>query len=496
MSQTITAPYSHTPLILNNRRLIVVSNREPYHLVREANTLRLEKTTGGLVSALDPVLQSTQGLWICWDSSNNNCRFDELCRLAELNNIEIPYEIAPIKLTEVDVAGYYDGFSNRQIWPLFHYFTSRYAFDEGDWDSYYQVNRKFARAVIEKASPEDLIWIQDYHLMLVPQLVREASPDFNIGFFCHIPFPHYEVFRMLPTRKEVLHGILGSDLIGFHTPSYTRYFMECAEKLLPGQVSIVDSNTLVYKNRRIIIQDFPISVDFDHINGLASLPETEEAVQQLKQSFPHGEIIGLGVDRLDYTKGILERLECISMFFERYPEYRKRLVFIQIAVPSRIKVQEYQKMKQEIDEAVGRINGRYSEDGWTPIHYLYRSFPLEELVAYYRAADFALVNPLRDGMNLVAKEYCAAHPDYHGVLILSEMTGAAHQLKASFLVNPYDHPAVAEAIYRAINASSEEKSIRMEVLRQNIQENNITRWLKNYLLTFNDAIKLRRYAFQ
>lgn len=471
---------------------MVVSNREPIQVRREESTLRLEKTMGGLVSALDPVLQSSGGLWICWDgSSDPNQSLDDLCRLAELNNIDLPYRIRSVKLTAEEVERYYFGFSNRQIWPLFHYFPSRYAFDEQDWEHYNVVNQKFARAVVENSGESDLVWIQDYHLTRVPHYVRAMRPEANLGFFCHIPFPHYEVFRMLPTRRELLEGMLGSDLIGFHVPSYVRYFMDCAEKLLPDKVRITGENTLLYESRKIHVQAFPISIDFDTIDHLARSPQTADIVAQLHQQFHGVEYIGLGVDRLDYTKGILERLECIALFFKRYPQYRKRLVFVQIAVPSRVEVLEYQKMKQDIDEAVGRINGQLSEDGWVPIHYLYRGFPLEELVAYYQVANFALVNPLRDGMNLVAKEYCAAQTQAQGALILSEMTGAAYQLKESFLVNPYDQPGVVEAIYAALNTPAPERAQRMTRLRENIQHQNIDHWLQEFVYGLTHALHER-----
>lgn len=478
---------------LENRRLVIVSNREPFQIIRQKDSLKLERTTGGLVSALDPILQNYNGLWICWNSEDQDqaCSFEDLCRLAQLNQIELPYQIQTVNVTEEEVERYYYGFANRQIWPLFHYFPSRYTFDEADWESYCRVNQKFAQAIVNGTHTNDLIWIQDYHLMLTPDFVRQENPNINLGFFCHIPFPHYEIFRILPTRKALLKGILGSDLIGFHTPSYAKYFMECAEKLLPNEVDIIDPHTLHYQSRQIKVQAFPISIDYERINQIANAPEMASTVQQIKQTFLPAEFIGLGVDRLDYTKGILERLECIALFFERHPEYRKRLVFVQIAVPSRTRVQEYQQMKQEIDEAVGRINGRFSEDGWAPIHYLYRGFPMEELVAYYKAADFALVNPLRDGMNLVCKEYCAARNDEDGVLILSEMTGATHQLKESFLVNPYDHPGVVEAIYQALNASSDEKAWRMRNLRQNVERYNINQWLSDFLLEFAYATEHR-----
>ncbi len=478
--------------LLNGRQLIVVSNREPYQIKRHNTNLTLEKTTGGLVSALDTVLQQSNGLWICWSGTQEQgCDFNDLCRLAELNRVALPYRIQAVRLSSEEIQHYYFGFANQQLWPLFHYFPFRHAFSEEDWKHYTMVNYKFARAVAENAGPEDLIWVQDYHLMRVPEYVRQFKPKANLGFFCHIPFPHYEMFRTLPTRREILQGILGSDLIGFHTPLYARYFMECAEFILAGEVKVLDDQTLNYQGRTIRVQAFPISIDFNAVNALALQSSVDEAALQIRQALQPAEFVGLGVDRLDYTKGILERLECIALFFKRFPQYRRRLVFVQVAVPSRMEVPEYQRMKQDIDEAVGRINGMFSEDGWVPIHYFYRGYPMEELVAYYKAADFALVNPLRDGMNLVAKEYCAARPDESGALILSEMTGAAYQLTESYLVNPYDHPQVVQTIYNVLNESPRERQRRMKSLREGIARDNIEAWLLQYVGAFLDALGQR-----
>ena len=495
MASSVSESTQRLQQLLNGRSLVVVTNREPFHISRKDDAIKLEKTTGGLVSALDPVLQTSNGLWICWDiSTEPESDFEDLCHLAELNHVKIPYRIKTVKLSEDDVERYYYGFANRQLWPLFHYFPSRYAFDERDWERYVSVNEKFARAVIENADANDLVWVQDYQLMMVPHFIRQLRPAANVGFFCHIPFPHYEVFRMLPTRREILEGMLGSDLIGFHTPLYATYFMESAARLLSDQVHILDDHRLRYRDRIIHVGAFPISIDFNVIDTLARKPETDDAVKQLRGLFPGIEYMGLGVDRLDYTKGILERLEGVGLFFERYPQYKRRMVFIQIAVPSRTKVLEYQQMKQEIDEAVGRINGRHSEEGWSPIHYLYRSFPLEDLVAHYKAADFALINPLRDGMNLVAKEYCAAQTENTGALVLSEMTGAAYQMSESFLVNPYDHPAVVEALYSALNTPPELKRDSMKQLRDGIRENDINAWLSAFLEQFQVALDHRQNA--
>lgn len=481
-------PLTTTP---PRQKLVVVSNREPYTLTLDNKTLKIQKALGGLVTALDPVLRETQGVWVCWSGSKSEqtIGFQDLLELARLNDRQVPYEIRGVSLTEKEVTAYYNGFANRQLWPLFHYAPNHCHFEPEDWHYYYIANQKFAHAILEVSQPDDLLWVQDYHLLMVPGMVRQQDPRRNIGFFCHIPFPHYEIFRILPWRSELLRGMLGSDLIGFHLPSYVQDFLTCVDRLMGHEAQVnYEKREIYFENRVIRVGDFPISVDYQEIQDLVS--RSVKSAQQLKRGFST-EFIGIGVDRLDYSKGILERLEALELFFERYPQYQKRLTFIQIAVPTRTEIQEYQEMKVQVEKAVGRINGRFSEGDWSPIQYLYRSFPLSVLVSYLMAADFALITPLRDGMNLVAKEYCAAQVDESGVLILSEMAGAAHELSEALLVNPYDRHQVCEAIHDALEMPGPEKSSRMKQLRGQIQAKDIHHWVQRYIQEFQVATQSR-----
>jgi alpha,alpha-trehalose-phosphate synthase [UDP-forming] len=490
-------PYPHSPALapLWHHKLVVVSNREPYAVRLEQKTLTIHKTMGGLVSALDPVLQQSNGLWICWSGEawpqSPPVAYSDLVRLAQHSQRAVSYAIQTVALTPEEVAAYYNGYANRQLWPLFHYFCDRWVGQGEDWQHYYRVNQKFAQAILHDSGPEAYVWIQDYHLLLVPELVRREDPRRKLGFFCHIPFPALEVFRMLPRRVELLRGMLGSDLVGFHIPAYVHHFLDCVEALL-GDEAQVDRlrGEILFDKRRIRVGAFPIGVDFDTLTTLAQ--QADKSARKLRNSF-HVECVGVGVDRLDYSKGILQRLEAIGLFCERYPAYRRRFTFIQIAVPSRSAIPEYQQMKAQLEETVGRINGRYGEGGWVPIQYHYRSLPIQKLIGYYQMADFAMVTPLRDGMNLVAKEYCAAQVHQKGVLILSELAGAAQQLKAALLVNPYDLDQLVVAMRQAMEMPYEEREQRMQALRQTIAQTDIHWWVQQYLRAFQEAVAHRSH---
>lgn len=481
---------------IQSARLVLVSNREPYSVkLNEEETISLEKTPGGLVSALDPVLRQNGGLWICWEGATRRIEeFDEtptLANLAEIQHASLPYDIHTVALTETEINHYYYGYANARLWPLFHYFPSRCDFsDDRDWPSYLSANQKFAEVVIQETTDEDLIWVQDYHLFLVPYLVREKEAKRKIGFFCHIPFPGFETFRILPKREEILKGLLGGDLIGFHIPQYVDHFLECVEKLLPQETYQVnlDKKQVKVGGRTVQVAAFPISIDYRLITDTATSPAVQEKLLELQGTYS-GQYIGIGLDRLDYTKGILERLEAIQTFFEKYPEYKKRLTFVQIASPTRTEVKMYREMKEQVDQAVGRINGLLSEDNWTPIQYFYRTMSLEELIPYFLLADFCLTTPLRDGMNLVAKEYCAARLNNDGVLILSEFTGASYELKEAFTVNPSDVEEVADTIYRGLQLDRREQQDRMSKLRKTIADNDIHYWVQTFLTQFKQAVQ-------
>ncbi|MEN9243601.1 MAG: trehalose-6-phosphate synthase, partial [Gloeomargarita sp. DG02_5_bins_242] len=412
-------------------RLVIVSNREPYTIQTHGNEIRIERMPGGLVSALDPVLRRRHGLWICWeDASKKSVELEDVASdedSIDWDKIQLPYQIQPVPLTQQEINHYYYGYANTRLWPLFHYFISHCNFfDEQDWPSYVTANQKFADAVVTHTTSEDWIWIQDYHLLLVPELVRQQRPQHKISLFLHIPFPALEVFKILPKRDVILRGMLGSDLIGFHIPDYGHYFLEAVERLLPDTEVRIDrqNQRIVYQGRVIQVGAFPISVDAQKIAALVSTPRLQKQAKRLRDNYP-SKYIGVRVDRLDYTKGILENLEALKLFFQKYPEYIQKFSFIQIACPTRTAVPAYQRMREEVEQAVGRINGLFSRDNWVPIHYFYRRFSLEDVLTYLMIADVAMITPLRDGMNLVAKEYCAAKVDLSGILMLSEFTGAA-----------------------------------------------------------------------
>ncbi|MCX5921611.1 MAG: trehalose-6-phosphate synthase [Candidatus Melainabacteria bacterium] len=449
-------------------RLIIATNRAPYNIKKPKDDILLEKSPGGLVAALDPVMKKNQGIWVCGGE-----------KLLEDYGLELPYPVKQVKLTPKETKYYYEGFCNTQIWPLFHYFTSRYKMDIKDWGFYKQVNQKFANQIMEIIEPEDRIWVHDYQLMMVPKLLREKGATQKIGFFLHIPFPNLEVYRIFPKRYEILESLLNCDLIGFHTESYKRHFLECVDHFMGHEVERVD-NKIIYKGRTISVEALPISIDYKEIEKIAASEPTELKLAELKKMYA-GQLVGLGVDRLDYTKGVNEKLEGLEYFLDNNPEYIKRLSYIQIAVPTRSNVHDYMKIKRQTDEMVGRINGKFSKDGWSPIHYIYSNLKFEDLVGYYRLADFIIVSALRDGLNLVAKEYVAARIHNGGQLILSEFTGAAEEMPYRALINPYDVTSIAEAIGTVLKTDETVRYKSMSETRAYVKENDIYKWLDKFL---------------
>jgi alpha,alpha-trehalose-phosphate synthase [UDP-forming] len=496
LDPTLTSEPTHevnpaTLTALQDRRLVLVSNREPYSVRVNADNVTLVKNAGGLVSALDPVLQSVNGLWVCWEGLVPNAQTPAneptLGQLSDDPTSKLPYSFASVPLSEEEINHYYYGYANTRIWPLFHYFTDKCNFfEEKDWPAYQHANEKFAQVVVDETTDTDLIWVHDYHLFLVPQLIREKAAQRNVGFFCHIPFPHVEIFRLLPSRNSLLKGLLGSDLIGFHTKAYVDHFLQCVETLLPPEEAKVDwrrNQVELPDGRRVQVGAFPISIDAKGIEAEAAKPAFKKRATEVKKAF-NTRYLGVGVDRLDYSKGILERLETIRVFFEKYPAYLKQLSFVQIAAPTRTEVPMYAELKRSVEEAVGRINGQFSADGWVPIHYYYRSLPLDEIIPLYMAADFALVNPLRDGMNLVCKEYCMARYDNQGALLLSELTGAVTELKEAFIVNPYHLEATASAIDEALQLTPAQQTERMKPMRDYLRKHDIHFWVQSFLEEF------------
>ena len=461
-------------------QLVVVSNRRPFTVKSGPDGPIVEKSAGGLVAAVSPLLESMGGTWIAWDGEDVDRGREgvDSARTREPAEEVAFCRLVPLRLTQREVGNYYYGFSNRALWPLCHLFIGRSHFDPEQFRDYVRVNEKFAQATHKVASPKDRIWIHDYHLALVPELLRErGSRQGRVGLFWHIPFPPWDVFRALPWSRQILRGMLGADLVGFHLEDYADHFRTSVRKGLGLRQDGKD--ILMESGRRVKVADFPIGIDAEKIEGLARSSSVEKKTRQIRDRLGAQHLV-LGVDRLDYSKGILERLRALERFFERHPERRGRVVFVQIAVPSRARVEEYRAIKREIEEAVGRINGRFTEDGWVPIRYLYRSLPLNVLIAHYRAADVAMVTPLRDGMNLVAMEYVASQVDGDGALILSELAGVAELLPDALQVNPFDDVAVADMIEKALSEPVEAKRLRMEAMREEVRDHDVFGWHERF----------------
>jgi len=459
-----------------NKSLVVVSNRLPVTLDMEGGDWQIKPSAGGLVTALAPIVKKTHGKWIGWAGSSEDAPIRDL--MAEYSR-EQAYQLVPVDLSENEIARYYRGFSNNTIWPLFHDLLGKFSFDLEDWRMYHDINQRFAKYVIDNSTPEDIIWIHDYQLMCVGHYLREMGAIHHLNFFLHIPFPSLDLFRRLPWNRELLVSLLSYDHIGFQTPMDRRNFISCIKWLVPEATRSVRRrrSTINYEGRNIRVGYYPISIDFKEFNDLAKTREVADAAWYLRENIK-APMMALGLDRLDYTKGIPERFLAIERLLEKYPEMHRKITLLQIVVPSRLNVPEYQSLKNQLDGLAGRINSRFGQHGWTPIDYQFRKLDRVQLVGYYRSADIALITPLRDGMNLVAKEYCASSIDNHGVLILSEFAGAAAQLaKGALMVNPFDLDGTADAIYAAYLMPEEERAQRMKVLRAEVRRYDVKQWV-------------------
>ena len=460
--------------------IVIVSNRLPVRITRVGKKSKLVSGSGGLVTALAPVLRDRGGTWIGWDGDKSSQSHTEIFKK---ESARIGYFLKPISLTSQEVKHYYEGFSNTTLWPLFHDFLDRCQFQPENWDMYCKVNQKFAEAIVKNSGKDDLIWVHDYHLLLVGKYLAELGVRRKTAFFTHIPFPPWDLFMRLPWREEIIEGILYYDLAGFQTERDRWNFVLCVRRLFPAVIRKGPQRyQLIEHNGKVTrVGAFPISIDFDGFNQLASSAEVADEAWYIHERLLERKLV-LGVDRLDYTKGILERLKAFEILLEKHPDLHEKINLIQVVVPSRADVKEYQEMKCTIDETVGKINGRFTYHDWVPINYIHRSLSRSELVAYYRACEIALVTPLRDGMNLIAKEYCASRIKTEGVLILSEFTGAAQQLgKYSLLVNPLNVEAVADQIHKAYYMEKDEQKSRMRRLRATVRRNNIFSWLEQVL---------------
>ena len=458
--------------------LVAVSNRLPYNLPRRSGGRPPTRNVGGLVSALEPILVRRGGCWIGWGGRAYSTASEVTEQLSRLQPYQTPSGVPlhAVPLSERDVSRYYHGFSNRALWPLFHGFPGKAVFKADDFEVYQHVNRRFAEVTRWRTADGGGVWVHDFHLMLLPRYLREAGFPGRIDFFLHIPFPPPEIFRVLPWRDELMDGLLAADRIGFHIDLYRDNFIAAARQICGATARRQERAVVLRRDgHEATVFAAPIGVDVESFERIAGLPEVQMRARRLREAH-RGRRILLSTDRLDYTKGIRERLATIDSFLDTHPEHVGRVVFVQIVVPSRNRVEEYRVMKRAIDEDVGRINGRHARDGWAPIHYRYLALEREDLIAHYLAADVALVTPLRDGLNLVAAEYAASRVDDDGVLILSEFAGLAENAPGAIRVNPYDRNGCVRAVSLALGMTREERRRRMVRLREQVRANPVSEW--------------------
>jgi trehalose 6-phosphate synthase/phosphatase len=457
------------------QRILIISNRLPQNLTEENGTLSVRPSVGGLATGLGSYYESHNCRWIGWPGIPGPG--DEHPDRDLIREVLEERSCSPVFLTEEEIEDYYHGFANTTLWPLFHYFPASCSWRERWWTGYGEVNRAFCEAVADAYEPGDVIWVHDYHLMLLPAMIREEIPDATIGFFNHIPFPSYELFRILPWRREILEGLLGADLIGFHNYNYVRHFLDSVRRLLGYDHAFGE---IITKNRMVRADTFPMGIDYRLFAGAAEDPAVISEAEEIRKRYGNRRIL-LSFDRLDYSKGIPQRLEAFDLFLEENPEYRGTVVLIVVAVPSRTSVTEYQALKQQVDELVGSITGKYGTMDWTPVQYFYHVLPFSTLVALYRAADVALVTPLRDGMNLMAKEYVATRQEGRGVLILSEMAGAANELGEALIINPFNTREIVDAILGALRMPETEQIERNRWMQQRLRRYDLKRWANDFL---------------
>ena len=464
-------------------RLVVVSNRLPVRVVREGGAWQARPGSGGLVTALEPVLARRAGRWIGWvgvpeGPDTQNVDWDAL-----LADTDAGFEMGAVPLEPDEVEHYYEGFANAIIWPLFHDRVSDCDFDRRYWSAYVDVNRKFARAVLERTSPDDLVWVHDYHLFHLGRLLRDARPDQPLGFFLHIPFPPPDLFVRLPWWEGLLTALLSYDRVAVQTRRDLRNLRLCLQRLLPETVVHSDDGGMqvVSGDRTVLLEYHPIGIDAATWTEGARSPRVETEARELEQGLAGAAMI-LGVDRLDYTKGLLERLDAYELLLERRPDLHRRVALVQLVVPSREGVARYQTLKSELERKVGAIDGRFGTPDWTPVRYLYRGVRREKLMALYRVARACFVTSLKDGMNLVAKEFCACQVDEPGALVLSRFAGAASQLKGgALLVNPHDVSGTAKTLARALEMPLVERARRMRLMQRTIAEHDVHWWVERCL---------------
>ncbi len=464
---------------MGDYKLIVVSNRQPYRHILKGGKIICQREQGGLVTALDPVMQAAQqGTWIALGTSEYDRQSVDSHHKVSVPPGSSSYTLRRLFLSKEEHDAYYYGYSNEGLWPLCHIAYTRPLFLDSEWKAYQKVNRMFADAILEEAGNEKaFVWIQDFHLMLAAKYLKEANQSNIItSFFYHIPWPNPEIFRICPQKNEILEGLLAHDLLGFQIRYHTDNFLAAIDRELESRIDR-EKTSISFKNRETLVRAFPISVDFEAISSLTSKEELKDRGLKLGEELSlDGKKLIVGVDRIDYTKGIPERLRAIDRFLEKYPEYKEKFVFFQLGQISRIHIPRYKQLNDEINSLIEDINWKHSQGSWVPIVLTRTYMPYQDILALYRAADICVVSSLHDGMNLVAKEFVSSRSDLNGVLMLSQFTGSARELTDALLINPYDIEAFADKIREAMNMTGEEKEKRMRKMREVVSQNNIYRW--------------------
>lgn len=469
-------------------KLIIISNRLPLKIVENENELTVIPSQGGVATGLDSLETNLEKHWVGWSGMyvEDEAEKEKIDRQLEHLNYH------PVYLTPEQIENFYEGYSNSVLWPMCHYFLSYIHYTKEYRNAYREVNRMFCEAVLPIVEPDDIIWVQDYQLMLLPGLIRDRVQDVSIGYFHHIPFPSYELFRHLPERKEVLRGLLGADLIGFHTHDYMRHFISTIYRVLKLDCELDE----IHLGDRIVNVDaFPMGINYKKYNEALADTSIEDKARELKKNFGEAQLM-LSVDRLDYSKGIIIRLKSFEEFLSKHPEYIGKVSLAMVVSPSRDNVDRYAALKENIDREVGAINGKYATSNWNPVYYFYRSFNFEELAILYHIADIALVTPLRDGMNLVAKEFVATKRNEPGVLILSEMAGASTELSDAIIVNPTDSEEIGNAILKALEMPVEEQKEAMQAMQQVISTQTVGQWANDFISELQEVRKQNKELTQ
>lgn len=463
---------------LENYQFIAVSNRQPVHHRFKHGKIEAHRTPGGVVTALDPVMQACRGTWIAYGNGDADKKVVD-----KYSRIKVPaenptYTLKRVWLTKEEEAGYYNGYSNEALWPLCHMAFERPTFRDEDWKHYVEVNKRFAESIVEEMNGQKaFVWIQDYHLCLVPKFLKEMAKDnVKVAHFWHIPWPSYEAFRICSHKKEILEGLLANDLLGFQIMYHCNNFIDCVDRELECKMNR-ERFSIIRNNHETLVRAYPISVDYDGLQEKVNSKEIVRLEERLKDEFGFGkQKILLGIERIDYTKGIPEKLLAYDRFLTKYPEMKKKVAFVFKGAVSRIHLGKYKMLNHDINELVEEINWRHSDNGWKPITMITRDVSYEEILALYRLASSCVVSSLHDGMNLVAKEFVACRNDGNGVLVLSQFTGASREFKDAILVNPYDREQLCDGMYQALAMTSKEAKKRMKALRQIVSENNIYAW--------------------